>query len=494
MTDVGARDEETPRLSVIIPAFDVEDWIPLTLESISGQTMDSFEVLVVDDGSGDATRDVVEACSAADPRIRLLRNPGTGGAQARNHAISQARGEFLAFADADDVVPERAYELLLAQADASGNDMVIGSHTTIEPQRLAPRSASVPIYREARAGLRLSDEPRFLRDRVCWNRIIRRSTWERLGLRFSDARRSNDIQAMTRAYCMIPFDVIPESVYVYRRRVGSTSMTSGKLRPDALRDHFTQELGCADAVAQLGDKRVIDAYFAGILEFDVWAHGQEAALRVEPEFDQVRTLLSDLVSRASRDAVHTLPPHHQLFYAYVARGDWEGARICVGRQGLDMVESLEAADAEGLTRAALAVDRRSSRAAAWLVRASYLKGIRDEALDLDDRQLVALQRGARRLVRVGLPKRVFDWRERRILLADSSDPAAIRHAAQRPLPMGLGQVERVRSVLRRASQIGPDDAAPTPRQVLSLARRVRPRHVARASRIAAQAARRRLGR
>ncbi|WP_293695772.1 glycosyltransferase family 2 protein [uncultured Agrococcus sp.] len=483
-----------PRLSVIIPAFNVEDWIGLTLESILGASEQSLEVLVVDDGSTDETKRVVEDVAARDARVRPLQNPGKGGAQARNFAIGQANGEFLAFSDGDDLVPQRAYEYLLQQADASGNDMVIGNHVTSEPQRLVQRSSNLPLYREARAGLTLVDEPLFLRDRVCWNRIIRRSTWQRLGLEFADSRRSNDIQAMTRAYCLIPFDVIPEPVYVYRRRVGSTSMTSNKLRSDALRDHFTQELACCDAVTSLGDKQLSDRYFAGILEFDVWAHGREVALQDDVEFDRVRELMLELVTRASRDAVRSLPVHHRLFYNLVGRGDWEAARIVVGAQGRTMADALDRVDAAGIVRAAIAIDGKTGRVAAWLVRASYLKAIVDDP-GRSDEQIVSLQRKARALVRVGLPKSAFEWRDRQILLANSADANAIREAARKPEPFGVMYVaRRVRGVLARVSKADEDRGAPTPGQMLSMARRVRPRHVRNASGVVVRAARRRLGR
>lgn len=493
MTGSGAQRIEDPRVSVVIPAFNVEDWIGLTLESILGATEESLEVLVVDDGSSDGTKRVVQDIATRDARVRLLDNPGKGGAQARNFAISEARGEFLAFSDGDDIVPERAYELLLAQADASGNDMVIGNHVTSAPQRLVKRSSNLPLYREVQAGLTLVDEPLFLRDRVCWNRIIRRSTWLRLGLDFSDSRRSNDIQAMTRAYCLIPFDVIPEPVYVYRRRVGSTSMTSNKLAPEPLRDHFTQEIACSDAVASLGDKHLTDRYFAGILEFDVWAHGREAALRDEIAFEEVRELLLELVTRASREAIRALPVHHQLFYNFVGRGDWEAARVVVGRQGKSMAEALDRVDAEGMVRAALTTDGKTGVVASWIVRASYLKAILDKP-DRSDQQIIELQRRARALVRVGLPKSAFSWSERQVLLADSSDAEAIREAARRRESFGVGYVaRRVRGVLARAAKVEEGRGAPTPSQALSMAKRVRPRHVRKAGGIVVRALRRRLG-
>lgn len=481
MEDFGISSPESPRLSVIIPTFEVEDWVGLTVESILGQSERSLEVLVVDDGSSDGTVALVESYAAVDPRIRVLHNPGKGGAAARNHGVSQARGEFLAFADGDDTVPEFAYERLLAQADRSGNDMVIGNHLTVQPQRLISRSRSLPIYDTPRAGLTLLDEPLFLRDRVCWNRIIRRSTWNELGIQFSDAKRSNDIQAMTKAYCLIPFDVISEPVYEYRRRLGSTSMTSNKLKPEALRDHFTQELGCADAVVALNDGRVTTKYFNGVLQFDVWAHGQVALEQADDEFAEVRELLAEIVTRAPAEAVRQLPPHQQLVYGAAARHDWETARIALGTQGASMVVGLEQAGAKNVVRSVLRTDGRSTEAATWLVRASYLKAILDDPYAFTDDELVEAHGTLVSLIALGLPKSGFSWREQQVALADRSHAAYIREAATKPEPAGVRSVMfRVR---RKLSQLatGNENAerALTPREAIRLASRVRPRHAKR---------------
>ena len=496
MEDFGSISSESPRLSVIIPTWNVEDWVGQTLESIIGQSEPSLEVIVVDDGSTDGTTALVESYAAADPRIRLLHNPGKGGAAARNFGVSHARGEFIAFSDGDDTVPEFAYERMLAQSDRSGNDMVIGNHITVQPQRLISRSRSLPIYDEPRAGLTIIDEPLFLRDRVCWNRIIRRSTWDRLGLSFSDAKRSNDIQAMTKAYCMIPFDVISEPVYAYRRRLGSSSMTSNKLKPEALNDHFTQELGCADAVAALNDANLTKRYFNGVLQFDVWAHGQ-AALRDDSDaFAQVRVLLAELVSRAPAAAMQELPPHQQLVYSAAARHDWQTARIALSQQGSSMVRLLEDAGAKQLVRSVLRADSRSTPAATWLVRASYLKAIIDDPYAFTDEELVDIHSTLVSIIALGLPKGGFSWREQQVALADRSHAAYIREAATKPEPAGVRSVMfRVRRKLTHlATGADNTDNGLTARDALRLASRVRPRHAKRIASAVARRARGYLGR
>lgn len=91
-----------PTFSVVVPAFNAERTIAATMRSVLMQTRSDFELLVVDDGSTDATAERVEGL-AGDPRVRLLRQENSGVATARNSGIAAARGRFVSFLDSDDL-------------------------------------------------------------------------------------------------------------------------------------------------------------------------------------------------------------------------------------------------------------------------------------------------------------------------------------------------------------------------------------------------------
>src|SRR5262245_45803696 len=95
-----------PRVSVIVPAFNAEAYISNAINSILGQTAfaDELEILIVDDRSTDNTRQVVADLNAAYPQVKLLINERSRGPSgARNTGLLQARGEYIAFLDADDL-------------------------------------------------------------------------------------------------------------------------------------------------------------------------------------------------------------------------------------------------------------------------------------------------------------------------------------------------------------------------------------------------------
>jgi glycosyltransferase involved in cell wall biosynthesis len=93
----------TPKVSVVVPAYNVSKYIQKALISLELQTFKDFEVLVVDDGSTDDTVAVVQQFCQRDSRFQLLQKSNGGLSSARNYGIRQARGEYIAMLDADDV-------------------------------------------------------------------------------------------------------------------------------------------------------------------------------------------------------------------------------------------------------------------------------------------------------------------------------------------------------------------------------------------------------
>ena len=118
-------DVTTPRVSVIMAVFNAERYLRSALDSILGQTFGDLELLVVDDGSTDATPQILGA--ARDSRMRVLRQENAGPAAARNRAAAAARGEYLAVMDADDVSLPRRLEQQVAFLDAHPGVGVLGT-------------------------------------------------------------------------------------------------------------------------------------------------------------------------------------------------------------------------------------------------------------------------------------------------------------------------------------------------------------------------------
>lgn len=93
-----------PLISVIVPYYNAEDYLPACLVSITHQTFADWEILLINDGSTDRGPAIAEAFAQTDSRIRLFAQPNQGQSVARNLGIRQAQGEWIAFVDADDTL------------------------------------------------------------------------------------------------------------------------------------------------------------------------------------------------------------------------------------------------------------------------------------------------------------------------------------------------------------------------------------------------------
>lgn len=110
-----------PLISIVTPVYNATRWLAETLASVRAQTLTDWEQILVDDGSTDGSQNLIEAANRQDPRVHpVLLSKNQGPAEARNAALEQARGRYIAFLDADDLWLPRKLEDTLAVMAAHG--------------------------------------------------------------------------------------------------------------------------------------------------------------------------------------------------------------------------------------------------------------------------------------------------------------------------------------------------------------------------------------
>lgn len=114
-----------PQVSIIVPVYNAEAYLARCVDSLTGQTLREIEIILVDDGSVDASPAMCEAFAAADSRIRALHQENAGAGMARNRGLALAQGEYVGFVDADDYVDRNMYETLYQAAAVHSADMVL---------------------------------------------------------------------------------------------------------------------------------------------------------------------------------------------------------------------------------------------------------------------------------------------------------------------------------------------------------------------------------
>ena len=111
-------------ISVLIPAYNAENSISKSLDSVFAQTYKDIEVIVVNDGSKDNTLKVLNEYAQKEPGLTVLHQENSGVSIARNLAVSKAQGEYIFFLDADDILEKDALEILLRSMESEGCDWV----------------------------------------------------------------------------------------------------------------------------------------------------------------------------------------------------------------------------------------------------------------------------------------------------------------------------------------------------------------------------------
>lgn len=183
-----------PKVSVIVPLFNVEGYVEAMVQSLKRQSLSDFEVVMVDDGSSDGTFDAISRLIEGDSRFCVVRQENKGPASARNRALECARGRYIAFLDADDSFADDALARLYETAQAEDLDYLDFSARTIyEDERMrAVRDESFYEGRKSIPGVMSGPELfcAFQRNReyVCalWLHFVRRDLIDFAGLRLRD--------------------------------------------------------------------------------------------------------------------------------------------------------------------------------------------------------------------------------------------------------------------------------------------------------------------
>jgi cellulose synthase/poly-beta-1,6-N-acetylglucosamine synthase-like glycosyltransferase len=213
----------TPTVSILTPAFNSGKFIRQTLDSALRQTFTDFEMIVVDDGSTDDTRHIVEEYSARDQRIRIISQPNGGIAAARNRAMRMARGRFLALLDSDDLwLPTYLTDQLAILAERPDIDVL--SSNAINFGGTFDGAPLLPI--RWRGGIRLVSllELISVEDSLCILSIFRREVTDVIGGFDITLRRSEDYDLWLRAAVAgYRIAVNPKPLGLYRRRPDSVS-------------------------------------------------------------------------------------------------------------------------------------------------------------------------------------------------------------------------------------------------------------------------------
>lgn len=213
-----------PKISVIMPVYNVEKYLRNCLESIINQTLIDIEIICINDGSTDKSSEILRQYALHDKRIKILEQKNSGPSAARNRGIKIAQGEYIGFTDSDDWIASDFYEKLYNavqkyNADTACANIIkysAGSHYLIQYK-------SRDLLTDNQKKISAAGIPKI---NYIWNKIYKRESLMKLNLPFPEGRFYEDVFWSIRVlYYLNGLVTVPDTVYYYRKNDTSVVRT-----------------------------------------------------------------------------------------------------------------------------------------------------------------------------------------------------------------------------------------------------------------------------
>ncbi|HEX3929501.1 MAG TPA: CDP-glycerol glycerophosphotransferase family protein [Nocardioides sp.] len=315
-------------LSIVVPCYQVEDFLDECLVSLRFQSYREVEIIVVDDGSPDRSGEIARRHARRDLRVRVVTRENGGLSAARNTGIDHARGEFLTFVDSDDVVTPEAYTSAIEALSESGSDFVLSCYDRLEGVRRVPAGTWIrAAHARRRLGVDLDSYPEAMVNAVAWSKTYRRGFWDRAGLRFPEGRIYEDQPVSAAAFARArAFDVVPEISVSWRIRNDRSSISQSAWSSRNLAAHSDSVAASFEALREAGKERAVQIRALQLISFNMTFFTRHLVKGGEEFWSLLREAVLDLVGRVSREEfVHSVGAQDKVLVELIAGGRRDAA-------------------------------------------------------------------------------------------------------------------------------------------------------------------------
>lgn len=215
------------KLSVIVPVYNVSNYLEECLNSILNQKIEDMEIIVVDDGSTDNSLEIAERYEEQYSEVKVIAQKNGGLGNARNTGMKFAKGQYLTFVDSDDIIPQNAYSHMMKKIEVSQSDFVIGNVVRFNSTKTYASVLHKRVFKEDLTRVNIKTHPELIYDTTAWNKIFRKSFWEKHQFKFPEGMLYEDIPVTIPAHTLAEHvDVVTKVTYKWRSRdSGDSSIT-----------------------------------------------------------------------------------------------------------------------------------------------------------------------------------------------------------------------------------------------------------------------------
>ena len=289
--------EKAPLLSIIVPVYKVENYLPKCIDSILAQTFTDFELILVEDGSPDDCPALCDATAEKDARVRVIHQKNGGLSAARNAGLDAARGAWIGFVDSDDYIAPEMYEVLYQAVQSTGADLALCDYAEVDEAGTPCPQMHVSLSEGELTGQELLKRASGLMVQLAWNKLYRRAIFTQL--RYPEGKLNEDLFLIPEVCLQIQKAVVvPKALYYYVQRGGSIMSGNKTLR------HFD----AAEAAQRYWDCLVENAAYDALANAAKFTMGSVSrvyrqlspALRKAPRSREMLRMQFEVVNRTRR--------------------------------------------------------------------------------------------------------------------------------------------------------------------------------------------------
>lgn len=310
-----------PILSVIIPVYNVEEYLEECLDSVAESVRNiDAEVLLIDDGSTDGSSVMARSFADAHTKFFYFRKENGGLSDARNYGAERAQGKYICFVDSDDVVRDNMYDNMLAAAEYHQADLTIVNVIRFDSSGFRESSLHDKVFYDIDCAVtHINECDNLIYDTTAWNKLIRRDFWERNGFKYPVGWRYEDMPVSLAMHIKAnKVAIVREVGYLWRDRDGKTKSITQENNSIVNLTHRIKMWGdMYDYLeeTQNGDSRLRDLMSFKILLQDLPMYVNMFANGAVDDPDLYRDTILDFLNRhfADKDYEH-LPVAHRRKY------------------------------------------------------------------------------------------------------------------------------------------------------------------------------------
>ena len=269
-------DTSLPKVTLVVPVYNVEKYLADCLRSIRSQNYKNFEIIAVNDGATDGSAEILQKFAATTKNLRIVTQHNQGLGAARNSGVNAIQNtDYLMFIDSDDLLPAGTIKRFVERAEASKSKLVVGSTYCFYGARYFPRTSNDKFFAKNRTAITLNEHPEFLGDATSWNKLYRFDFWQQHKFSFPVGVAYEDMTLVCTAYLAAgTFDVVKNVSYYWRVRAEGESLSKRTRELKSMQDRLLSIEQIQKILARAIEKGLINesveaSYLTRVISIDL---------------------------------------------------------------------------------------------------------------------------------------------------------------------------------------------------------------------------------